>query len=112
MPRNMSFSMTVSQFRNRTKTVTRRLGWKWLQVGDVVWGCEKCMGLKKGEKVIKIGLIKICNIRRERLDLISKEDVIKEGFSNMTPEEFISMFCKVYNCKVGTLVTRIEFEYL
>jgi len=28
MPRNMSFMLTTEQIKNRTKTVTRRLGWK------------------------------------------------------------------------------------
>ena len=53
MPRNMSFSLTTDQVRNRTKTVTRRLGWwknkhgkRLLQVGDIVNACVKCMGLQ------------------------------------------------------------------
>ena len=42
--------LTKEQILARTKTVTRRLGWWFLKPGDVVWACEKCMGLKKGEK--------------------------------------------------------------
>jgi len=41
--RNMSFSMTTPQFKTRTKTVTRRLGWWFIQPGDLVYGVEKGM---------------------------------------------------------------------
>jgi hypothetical protein len=47
--RNISFSITRFQFCDRTKTVTRRLGWAKLKPGDVLMGVEKAMGLKKGE---------------------------------------------------------------
>jgi len=33
--RNMSFSMTVDQIRDGSKTVTRRLGWLFLNFGDL-----------------------------------------------------------------------------
>ena len=41
MPRNMSFMITKEQVRNRTKTVTRRLGWAFLKPGDIVNAVEK-----------------------------------------------------------------------
>ena len=58
MPRNMSFALTTEQFLNRTKTVTRRKGWRFLKPGDVVMGCKKCMGLKPGEQLERLGLIR------------------------------------------------------
>ena len=48
--RRMSFSMTEPQFRDGSKDVTRRLGWKFLKPGDRIMGVRKCMGLAKGEK--------------------------------------------------------------
>ena len=51
MPRNMSFSMTTEAIRDRSKTVTRRLGWSFLQPGDLLWAVEKGMGLKKLAKL-------------------------------------------------------------
>lgn len=42
--RNMSFSLTTDQIRGRTKTVTRRLGWRFLQSGDQVQACVKSRG--------------------------------------------------------------------
>ena len=44
MPRLMSFSMTTPQVRARTKTVTRRLGWRFLKPGVVLWAVEKAQG--------------------------------------------------------------------
>lgn len=35
MPRNMSFMLTVEQYRNQTKTVTRRNGWRFSKVDDI-----------------------------------------------------------------------------
>ena len=52
MPRNMSFALTTKQIEDETKDVTRRNGWWFLKPGDQIWAVEKCMGLKKGEKVI------------------------------------------------------------
>ena len=54
MARNMSFAITTSQVRDRSKTVTRRLGWRFLKRGDVVCAVVKNMGLKKGEKVQRL----------------------------------------------------------
>ena len=114
MPRNMSFALTKDQFRNRTKTVTRRLGWKFLKPGDTVMGCEKCMGLKPGEKINRLGLIKIEKVSLEKLNEITKSDVIKEGFPGMSCDDFVKMFLNHMkpNNGVLTYITRIEFSYL
>lgn len=112
MPRNMSFAMTTEQFRRRTKTVTRRFGWWDLKPGDVVCGVEKAMGLKKGEKVRRLGLIRILSVRTEPLDAITQEDVALEGFPDWRPADFIAMICAHYRCEPDALINRIEFEYM
>lgn len=112
MPRNMSFAMTTEQFIKRSKTVTRRFGWYFLQNGDVVNGVRKAMGLKKGEKIEKLGQIKILSTRLEPLNAITQEDVIREGFPNWTPQNFIDMLVKHYNVEPDAMVNRIEFEYM
>ena len=113
MPRNISFMLTTEQIKNKTKTVTRRNGWLKLKAGDVLNACEKCMGLKKGEKVVKLGQIKVTSVSREPLSVIDKEECIAEGFPEMEPEDFISMFVKTHKGTSGqTEVTRIEFVYL
>ena len=109
--RNMSFMATVEQVNDRTKTVTRRNGWLFLKTGDKVMACEKCQGLKKGEKIKKLGVLKVTSVTREPLEAITKEDCVKEGFPNMEPIDFIRLYMKINKLYEPTMVTRIEFEY-
>jgi len=108
----MSFPMTVNQFRNKTKTVTRRFGWHFLLPGAILQGVEKARGLKKGERINHLGTIRILSVRKEPLNEITQEDCIKEGFPEMNPEAFIFMFCREMRCVSYDSVKRIEFEYL
>lgn len=112
MPRNMSFMLTTEQIKNRTKTVTRRLNWRFLREGDIVNACERCMGLKKGEKINSLCQIRIKSIGLHPISRIDQDDVIKEGFPEMTPNDFIDMFCREMKCDPNQIVTRIEFEYV
>jgi hypothetical protein len=110
--RNMSFSLTAPQFRARTKTVTRRLGWGKLKPGDVVMGVVKSRGLKAGEKVERLGLIEIVSNTSEPLCDITVEDVVREGFPGMDRSDFVTMFCKSMKVDPGWEVNRIEFRYV
>lgn len=110
--RNMSFSMTTEQYRNCTKTVTRRLGWWNLRAGEICNGVEKAQGLKKGEKIVVMGQHKILSTRIELLCDITPDDVVREGFPDMTPEFFIQFFMKSHKCGRFDPVNRIEFEHI
>ena len=112
MPRNMSFSITTEQVRNKTKTVTRRLGWSNLKVGEELHAVEKCQGLKKGEHVTRICMIRVVSVTKESLDEITKVECVKEGFPEMSPVEFVRMFAKHNHCDNDRTINRIEFEYL
>jgi hypothetical protein len=112
MPRNMSFMLTTEQFKAQTKTVTRRMGWNTLKIGEVLNGVEKCQGLKKGEKMNKLGQIRIVSFRKEPLNAITKEDCVKEGFPELEPADFVAFFSKHNSCADDATVNRIEFEYL
>lgn len=112
MPRMMSFALTTPQFRARTKTVTRRLRWKDLPPGTILMGVEQAMGLGKGGKVVRLGLIEVVNTRWEPLNTITPEDVVLEGFPDWTPGQFITMLCKANTCAPDTLIHRIQFRYL
>lgn len=112
MPRNMSFMLTKKQVRNRTKTVTRRIGWAFLKPGDVVNAVEQGMGLKKGEKVKRICQIWIMTTRWEPLSQIDHEECAKEGFLGMSPQDFINMFCRLNKVQATRPVNRIEFRYI
>lgn len=113
--RNISFAMTTKQIENRTKTVTRRFGWWGVKPGTMLRAVEKGMGLKKGEKVRELAEICVVCPRPERLGDITQEDVILEGFPEMTPDQFVEMFCKAHASRKvtgDTVVNRIQFKYV
>ena len=120
MPRNMSFALTTEQIRNRTKTVTRRLRWLTLKPGDVLNACVKCMGLRPGEQIQRLGQIRVVSVTREPLYRLLRDadygaaEATREGFPEMTGREFAEFFCEHMRPIHGlvTEVTRIEFEYL
>ena len=120
--RNMSFALTTAQVRAGTKTVTRRMGWMFLNPGDLVRPVVKSQGLKRGEKVEVIrGPLRIVDVRREALERMLLEsqyglmECVHEGFGDdpvlRRPQDFIEFFCRTHACGPGDLVTRIEFEY-
>ena len=111
MSRLMSFSLTTDAVLERRKTVTRRLGWWFLKPGDELIAIRKAMGLKKGEKVERLCRIHVLSTRREPLFYVTVEDVRREGFPDMSSDEFIARFCGAMRCGPETEVNRIEFEY-
>ena len=115
--RRMSFALTTGQVRRQEKTVTRRMGWLFLNPGDLVQPVVKGMGLAKGQKHEKIGgPIRVKSVRRTFIAEVGNgayaDDLAREGFPDMRQAEFIGMFCKANRCKAGDLCTRIEFEYM
>lgn len=117
MPRNISFALTTQQVRDRTKTVTRRMGWENLKQGEVLCAVVKSQGLKKGEKVERLAMIQVVGVRREFLDRMTadegygKEECRKEGFPP-DPAAFVEKFCASHKgCRPDSFVTRIEFTY-
>lgn len=109
--RNISFHLTRPQILARTKTVTRRVGWEWLEPGTLLAAVEKCQGLKKGGRVVRLATIRVLSVRRERLDAITPADCAAEGFPELSPAQFVAMFCQHMGCVRATKITRIEFEY-
>ena len=112
MSRLMSVALTEEQVRARTKTVTRRLGWKFLRPGTQLTLVRKAMGLKRGESPVRIAEVEVVSVRRELLRDIAPGDTAREGFPNMTGGEFIDFFCEHMKCKPWAVVTRIEWRYL
>ncbi|HZN46548.1 MAG TPA: hypothetical protein VFB71_02900 [Ramlibacter sp.] len=126
--RRMSFIYTQQQVRDRTKTVTRRLGWKTLQPGTELLAVSKCMGLKRGEQADILGKIRVkavdrvplfqldggapASATREERYREARLECVREGFPDMDPPTFVRMFCEHMGCAPEDLVTRIEFEYL
>lgn len=110
--RNISFALTTDQIRRRTKTVTRRLKWENLVPGQLLCGVVKGMGLKPGEEIERLAVIRVVSVEREALGVISKADVVREGFPHMSPADFVSMFTEHMRCSPFDFVTRIEFQYV
>jgi len=107
----MSFMLTTEQMYNKTKDVTRRVGWWFLKPGDKVMAVEKGMGLKKGEKVKRIYPIEIVSVRKEPLNYITAEEVVREGFPELSMRDFMTMFMKSHKgCTPHTEINRIEFR--
>jgi hypothetical protein len=117
--RNISFMLTTNQITEQTKDVTRRMGWKFAKPGMLLQGIVKGQGLKKGEKVEKLAVIRVKSVRRERLNEMvrrptyGKAECRREGFPNSTPADFVDFFCWGHKgCRPSSIVTRIEFEYV
>ncbi len=122
--RNISFSLTERQFLDGTKDVTRRLGWLNLKPGDRLMACRKCMGLKPGEQIVRLGEIEVVRVRREPLnrmarfsEIANKEigygatEAIREGFPDMSGDEFVTMFRRHMKVRdPRQIITRIEFK--
>ena len=115
--RNMSFALTTAQLMAGTKTVTRRIGWRHLKPGDRVMAVQKSQGLKKGEKIKPLCIIRVVSVRREPLSAIrdsgdgyADTEMAAEGFAEWFPESFVCMFCAANRCAPDTEITRIEFE--
>ena len=108
---NMSFTKTKQQFRDKTKTVTRRPRKTWLKlkVGDIVQGIVQGQGLAKGAKVERLHRIRILSKRPELLCWATPDDIAKEGFPGMGLFEFV---CDIYGGLLTDEVWRIEFEHL
>lgn len=115
--KNMSFSHTTQQVRERTKTVTRRFGWRHLKAGDLIRACVKCMGLKKGSKVEGLAILRVVSVRLEPLhELIGtpygQQEAIKEGFPQFDGAAFVAFFNTLHQPNGLSVVNRIEFEYV
>lgn len=113
MPRLMSVAFTEDAVRSRSKTVTRRKGWRNLTPGTRLTLCRKVMGRRKGEPLVRIVDVQVLSVRREPLDQITAEDVAREGFPGMTPAEFIRrFFVDAQGIQPNDEVTRIEWAYI
>jgi hypothetical protein len=117
--RCMSFALTTPQVLSANKTCTRRLGWKDLQVGTLLWAVEKSQGLKRGEKVRRLAVIEVVDNRQEPLRRLTdderygREGCRQEGFPDLSPEEFLDYFCRTNRgCEPDTIITRIGFRYV
>lgn len=124
MSRLMSVALTEAAVRERRKTVTRRLGWKFLKTGDRLTLCRKVMGRRKDEPLVRIAEVEVVSVRREELWHITDEDIVLEAVDPDLFEEtyvdtgqpstvaWVDWFCEHMHVMPYALVTRIEWRYL
>jgi len=108
--------MTTPQFIDGSKDVTRRLGWWNVRPGQILCGVEKGMGLKLNEKIKKLGMIEVISAIPQPLQALldcheyGVSEMIREGFPDMRPEQFVAMLCKHYKVTPSEPFNRIEFK--
>lgn len=113
MPRLMSVAFTEDAVRDRAKTVTRRIGWRFLRPGDRLTLVRKSMVRQPGEDLVRVAEVEVVSVRREPLAAITPDEVAREGFPGMEPAEFVRrFFVEAQKLSPDTEVTRIEWRYL
>ena len=128
MPRLRSVSLTEAAVVDRTKTVTRRLGWLMLKPGDRLTLCRKVMGRRRPdgtvEPLVRLVDVEVVSVRRERVWDITDDDIAGEGVpvelfdehytdtGLPTPTAWVDWFCEQMRCRPDDDVTRIEWRYL
>jgi hypothetical protein len=108
----MSVALTEDAVVNRSKTVTRRLGWKMLKPGDRLTLCRKVMGRRKGEPLVRLAEVEVVAASAEPLSWITDAEVRREGFEDFTRAEFVAFFCEHMKVAPDDEVQRIEWRYL
>lgn len=114
---NMSFQMTQAQILDESKDVTRRVGpfWRRLKEGDSIIAVDRCQGFKKGEHPTVLAYLEVVSNREEHLCAITQDEVRREGFPNLTPRQFVVMFCEAHKRRgvtPETIVNRIQFRHV
>jgi hypothetical protein len=123
MARNISFALTTPQFIARTKTVTRRMGWRTAAVGQQLCGVKKGMGLRPGEKIERLGMIRLVSVTTEPLRRLTDDlhygfsETEREGFPEghplHYPSSFVRFFCRSHKgCTPDSEITRLEYEFV
>lgn len=123
MPRLMSVALTTQAVVERRKTVTRRLGWKFLKPGDRLTLCRKVQGRKAGEPIDRLAEVEVVSVQRERLAEITYDDMVREGVplvflspfldgTGSTLAAWVAWFGHHMKLEPYDYVTRIEWRYL
>lgn len=109
--RLMSFHLTANQVRARTKTVTRRLGWRHARPGDRYLAVVKARGVPVAKREV-LAVIEVVEVYQEVLADMCPTDVAREGFPGKTRRWFVDHFCRNMRCKPTDFVTTIRFRYV
>lgn len=105
------FSLTAEAIRTRTKTVTRRFGWRDLTPGTLLAAVHR-EHIPGRRPPAPMAVLRVLSVRVERLSEVEAVDVAAEGFPGRSRAWFVANFTAAMRCVSTALVTRIEFEYL
>lgn len=120
----MSVTLTEQAVVERRKTVTRRLGWRFLEAVAELELCRKVTGRRAGDPLVRLARVEVVDVRRERLDRITAADIVREGvapdlFAELdtdtgqpSPATWVAWFCAEMGVHPHTEVTRIEWRYV
>lgn len=109
--RNMSFFLTTTAMRNRTKTHTIRDGWRTLKPGDKIRAVVKTRGLRANESISILATLTVVSTSFRPLNTITQAEVIAEGFPTSTPAEFVAWFSIKTKCQPTYSLTFISFTF-
>lgn len=116
--RRLSFSHTAPQILDRSQTVTRRTGWRFLKPGDLVEAVEWRPGPRGRQAVRRLAVLRIRDVRIELLSRLitdpryGEDELPREGFPCWSRVEFLESFCRTHQVKTADAeITRIEFEH-
>lgn len=128
MPRLMAVSLTEASVMDRTKTVTRRLGWRHLRPGDRLTLCRKVMGRRRAdgtvEPLVRLAEVEVVDVRRDKLWAITDDEIAREAVLDQpwvevyvdsgqpTPQAWVWWYCEQFGVQPDAEVTRIEWRYL
>ena len=114
MSRLMGVALTEAAVVAKTKTVTRRIGWKFLKPGDRLTLCRKVMGRKQGEPLVRLAEVEVVSVRREPLSAFPVDDIAREGlpWGFDSVREWTWWFMQQTGAAYDSEVTRIEWRYL
>ena len=106
-----------------TDVTRRRIPVRARKVGQHIRAVEKMQGLKKGDHQVVWGEIRIVSLEHEPLgDIITRpyrnstlSECTREGFPELTPEEFVAMVIGHYgrkNMDEDTMIERVQYVHV
>lgn len=112
----MACSLTTAAVVERRKTVTRRLGWRHLLVGEQLCLVRKAMGRRRPDGTVepleRLAVVTVESVLDVVLGMITPADVEREGFTGWTPEQFVAMFVASHKgAHEASVVKRISWTY-
>ncbi|MGH9159145.1 MAG: ASCH domain-containing protein [Vicinamibacteraceae bacterium] len=117
--RRMSFSHAASEVRARMKTVTRRVGWRFLKPNELIQAVDTARGSRSAEPARLLAVLRVRDVRVEPLARLienaryAEDELPREGYPCWSRDDFIARFLRRHRLTTADIdVTRIEFEYV